>query len=344
MVNQHLEEVFTVKAMGVACAAILVLLPAVALKWNDGMDLAPVPTRAVALADTPPAIPVADRSPVVAEPIATTPAADVAGASPFPAGWAKGPVLAEAVAKAMAGFSGHYSVVVQELGSGQRWELDANRRYHPASTIKMPVTLYALEQYRAGKLGWQELIPYTPADFESPGGGAFETAPFGGKYPVENLVNRALMYSNNVAVNMLGRYLDWDKIRSWSRTIQGELYAGEDGRPEVTALSELGWWLHLNQVAEQDPKSAELLLSPLRQVAYDGRIAAGLPKGVKYLHKFGSYDGNFHDGGIIYVDKPYVLVVMTGGGGESEADAAIARVSAAVYAVMTAPDGLKRLP
>lgn len=253
---------------------------------------------------------------------------------PAPAVWDKAAVLEAAVQKSMADFPGRYSVVVHELPSGKAWSLNADARYHPASTIKMPVVLYALEQHRAGKLGWQDLITYTEADYESPGGGAFEQAPFGGRYPVENLVNRAIKYSNNVAVNMLGRHLGWNNIRAWTRTMNGELYRLSDGMPEVTPMSELGWWLHLNRVAHEDPTRAELVLRPLREVEYDGRIAAGAPAGVKYLHKFGSFDGNYHDAGIIYAERPFVLVVMTDGATVDEADAAIAAVTAAICKVM----------
>lgn len=236
----------------------------------------------------------------------------------------------------MQGFPGRYSVAVHTLESDKEWTLRPDERYHPASTIKMPVALYALEQFRAGKLGWQETIQYTRADFESPGGGTFETSPFGGWYTVENLVGRALRYSNNVAVNMLIRRLGRANIEAWSQTIGGDLrWRPDDRMPEVTAMSEVGWWRHLHRLSQQDPQNAEKLLQPLREVAYDGRIAAGLPQGVKYLHKFGSFDGHYHDGGIIYAEpEPFVLVVMTGGAQEGEADAAIARVAAEIYKVL----------
>lgn len=249
--------------------------------------------------------------------------------------WNKAPGLAAAVAEAMEGFSGRYSVAVQDLISGERWVYRGKDRYHPASTIKLPVTLYALAQYQAGRLGWQDLITYTEADFESPGGGAFETAPFGGRYPVENLVNRALIYSNNVAVNMLGRHLGWQNVRDWTRSIDGELYREPDGSPSVTVLSELGWWLHLHRLSAQEPETANLLLRPLREVAYMGRIAAGLPDGVPFVHKFGSYNGNNHDGALIFGDRPYALVILTGDGPEHEADRAIPLVTAAIHGVLS---------
>lgn len=251
---------------------------------------------------------------------------------------AEGPALEAVVAEAMIGFAGEYSVLVYDLESGERWERNPDRIYHPASTIKMPVALYALEQYRAGKANWNDLITYTPGDFESPGGGALETSPFGGRYSIENLVGRALRYSNNIAVNMLGRHFGWRNIEEWTTTIEGDLTRSPDKSPQVTSRSELGWWLHLHRVMQEDPKSAELLVQPLREVAYDGRITAGLPEGVAHLHKFGSYDGNYHDGGIIFSQRPYILVVMTAGAPVDEADMAIARVSAAVYQVMARPN------
>ena len=61
----------------------------------------------------------------------------------------------------MAGFSGEYSVALEDLSTGQRWLYNADRLYHPASTLKVAVALYALEQYRTGTIGWQDLVEYT---------------------------------------------------------------------------------------------------------------------------------------------------------------------------------------
>ncbi|HLN62496.1 MAG TPA: serine hydrolase, partial [Symbiobacteriaceae bacterium] len=251
----------------------------------------------------------------------------------FPAS-AKAPALQAAVTKAMADFPGRYSVVVHDLKTGQRWAVGEQERYHPASTLKLPVALYALEQHRAGKLGWYDLITYTKEDFESPGGGTLETAPFGSQYTVQDLVGRALRSSNNIAVNMLGRCLGWPNIRTWTQSIGAELYREADASPSATALSEVGWWLYLEKLSRVDPKKAELVLAPLREAEYTGRIAAGLPKGVPFAHKYGSYDGYYHDAGWIMGQKPFLLVILTEGAPEEEADAAIARTTAAIYQVM----------
>lgn len=228
-------------------------------------------------------------------------------------------------------FGGRWAAVVVDLADGARWEYNAAERFHPASTIKMPVNLFALHEHMAGRFDWETLITYTPDDFESPGGGAFETSPFGGQYPASNLVYRSLVYSNNVAVNMLGRTLGWERIRDFTRTIGGNLYRNPDGSPAITASSAAGWWLHLLMIEREAPAKAELLLGPLREVDYDGRIAAGLPAGTPYLHKFGSYDGHFHDTGVILGARPYVLVILTEGMEEYLADEAIAGASRIVW-------------
>lgn len=312
-------------------AAVLLVVPIGALYWDTMTGRAQVPPAAAA-------------APVVTSPYSSTKVAStdpvptpVLAANarvPAPPVWSKAPALEAAVDKAMKGFPGRYSVVVHELASGEQWTLNERDRYHPASTIKMPVALYALEQYRTGKLGWQDMIEYTKADFESPGGGLFETSPFGGLYPVENLVNRAIKYSNNVAVNMLGRHLGWENIRAWTRSIDGELFREPDANPSVTAMSELGWWIHLETLSRTDAKHAALVLQPLREVAYDGRIAAGLPEDVAFVHKFGSYNGYYHDTGWIKGENPFLLIVLTHGAQVDEADAAIARVTAEIFKVM----------
>lgn len=324
----------------VIALALLLILPGAALLLS-GMMGRVVPQPVVATTASAPAAlsapaPAPDQVAAPSPPTGPVAPPSTRGApADETAPWAAAALLEDAVKQAMADFPGTYSIAVQALEGGQRWTLNPDQRYHPASTIKMPVALYTLEQYRAGKLSWQEMIEYTPADFETPGGGAFEEVEFGGLYPVDNLVSRALRYSNNVAVNMLGRHLGWANIEAWTKRIDGDLDR-VNGSPRVTALSALGWWLHLHKLSLEDPQHAELLLTPLRLVEYNGRITAGLPEGVPHLHKFGSYDGNYHDTGIIYAKQPYILIVLTHGAEVDQADAAIARLSAAIFAIMNA--------
>ncbi|MFS8640536.1 MAG: class A beta-lactamase-related serine hydrolase [Symbiobacteriaceae bacterium] len=263
-------------------------------------------------------------------------AQDIHPLPPAPAGPIPPALFAEAVNRAMADFPGEYSIALEDLLTGQRWLHNADRLYHPASTVKVPVALYALEQYRAGKLDWQDVIPYTEADREPPLIGAFETAEFGDTFAIGDLVRWSLAYSDTAAVNMLGRRLGWGNIERWTESIGGRL-THENRLPRASALSVLHWWRHLHVLSYTDPERASLVVRPLMEATYRGRITAGLPDGVPHLHKYGTYENSYHDSGIVYAARPYILVVLTEGAPLQEADAAIARLSAEIYRVMTAP-------
>ena len=128
-------------------------------------------------------------------------------------------------------------------------------------------------------------------------------------------------------------------IELWTETIGGRL-RHENRLPLASARSVLAWWRHLHRLSLEAPEQATRVVRPLMEAPYRDRITAGLPEGVPHLHKFGSYKGNYHDSGIIYTTRPYILVVLTAGAPLEEADAAIARVYAEIYRVMAAPPGI----
>lgn len=268
-----------------------------------------------------------------ARPAAAEPA-DPAPDLPVPARWRE---LHRVVTETAAGFPGRLSVGAVDLTTGARYEYRAADRYHPASTFKLPVTLCVVEAIAAGDLAWDTLIEYAPRDHDDVGAGAFATAPFGTFYPVENLVYRSLVHSNNVAVRMLASTLTWEGLWVCTTAIGGPVTRTEEGSTPVSVRDEVAWWLYLWRMHQERPELAETLLQPLREVAYRGRIQAGTPRPDLVTHKFGSYDTNEHDGAIVWADRPYVLVVLTHGAPEWQANRAIETIAAAAWAAAHAP-------
>lgn len=278
--------------------------------------------------------PLADYQPMHVEPVEPI-LPDPPGAVPEP--WQ---ALHETVYAVAAGYPGRISVVAVDLTTGSRYEFRARDPYLPASTFKLPVALCVLEAIDAGELSWDTLITYTEADYEPVGAGAFAQAAFGSKWTVRNLVDRSLISSNNVAVKMLARTLTWDGLLACTTAMGGPVTRTEEGSTPVSAADESAWWLRLWELSQERPELAEELLRPLRRVTYRGRIQAGTPRPELVTHKFGTYAGYDHDGAIVWADRPYVLVVMTYGGGEYAADRAIERIAAAAWdSVMGASAG-----
>ncbi|MCG0238931.1 MAG: class A beta-lactamase-related serine hydrolase [Firmicutes bacterium] len=240
--------------------------------------------------------------------------------------------LAEAVARARSGFSGRLSVVAVDLETGDRWEYRATDAYHPASTIKVPVALFALAEARAGRLRWDDPVQLAEADFEPPLGALADVSP-GTAVPVGRLVDLALRESNNTAVNALGRHLGWGRIREFARSIGG----GFDRGPLATPRAAAAWWLYLWKLRQTAPEEAELLVAPLRKATYRGRIAAAVPPGVEVWHKYGSYLGYEHDTGIVLGPRPFLLVVYTGDGKPGEADKVIVAITRGAWQTFAGP-------
>lgn len=287
----------------------------------------PVGQAAVDRAGLPPAAhPLADYQPMhvePVEPIIPAPPEDV------PELWRP---LHETVYAVAAEYPGRISVVAVDLTTGSRYEFRARDPYLPASTFKLPVALCVLEAIDAGEMAWDTLVTYTEEDYEPVGAGGFAQAAFGSRWTVRNLVDRSLISSNNVAVKMLARTLTWDGLLACTTAMGGPVTRTEEGSTPVSAADEAAWWLRLWELSRERPELAEQLLRPLRQATYRGRIQAGTPRPELVTHKFGTYAGYDHDGGIVWAERPYALVVLTYGGGEYLADRAIERIAAAAWA------------
>lgn len=230
-----------------------------------------------------------------------------------------------------AAFPGRLSVVALDLRAGARYEFRPNDRYFPASTFKLPVTLCVAEAIERGELAWDSLITFTPPDNDSVGQGGFATAPYGSRWTVRNLLDRSLIHSNNVAVKMLARTLTWEGLRRCTEQMGGPVTRTPTGSTAVSARDEAAWWSALWQMKQKRPELAENLLRPLRQSAYRGRIQSGTPRPDLVTHKFGTWSPYEHDGAIVWGGRPYVLVVLTYGGTEYQANVAIEQIARAAW-------------
>jgi len=58
-------------------------------------------------------------------------------------------------------------------------------------------------------------------------------------------------------------------------------------------------------------------LADLTTTAFESRIPAGVPEGIRVAHKIGNEVGVISDAGIVFIpDKPFVLVILSQGTNE----------------------------
>ena len=75
----------------------------------------------------------------------------------------------------------------------------------------------------------------------------------------------------------------------------------------------------------------EKILNFLTDTIFEKWIRAGVPEDIKISHKYGREVGVVNDAGIIYSKSPFILVMMTQGVNEIEADRAIPELAKMIY-------------
>jgi len=75
----------------------------------------------------------------------------------------------------------------------------------------------------------------------------------------------------------------------------------------------------------------EKILGYLTDTIFEKWIRAGIPEEIKISHKYGREAGVVNDAGIIYSKNPFILVIMTQGVDEFEADRLIPELARMIY-------------
>ncbi|PTL85804.1 serine hydrolase [Vitiosangium sp. GDMCC 1.1324] len=253
------------------------------------------------------------------------------------------------------------AVAYQQLGDAKdSLYLEADRSFHAASTMKVPVMIELFRQADAGKLALDQQVPLVNQFASIVDGSPYalnakddEDAALyerlGKPVPVRELVERMITRSSNLATNTVIALVDPKRVtktlRSLGATTMTVLRGVEDGKAyekglnnTTTArdLATLMAAIERGQVAS--PDSTKAMRSILLAQELNQEIPAGLPPGTPVAHKTGQISGVLHDAAIIYPSgrPPYILVVLTSGiPDEKVARSLIVDLSRRVYSHVT---------
>jgi len=235
--------------------------------------------------------------------------------------------------------------------------LDANLRFHAASTMKVPVMIQIFRDADAGLLRLDDSLG-VHATFPS----LLDRSPFdvdkaddsdstlylrlGGRASVRELLELMITRSSNLATNILIERVGAARAQASARTLGAwsiqVLRGVEDGKAyraglnNTTTARDLG--VLLAAIAEHraaSPAACDTMLAILGRQEFNEGIPAGVPPGTRVAHKTG-WIGEvvYHDAAVVYPpgNGGYVLVVLTGGIKEdSVAHNLVADVSRMVY-------------
>lgn len=220
--------------------------------------------------------------------------------------------LRRELAAYLAREEGIYGITVIDLNSGATTGINQDKVFPTASTFKLPMALYILDQAAQGKIRLEEKIAYDPRDWEE-GTGVIQidVAP-GARFTIRELVELAITESDNIATNMLMRRFGFQSVYAHMAKLGGKV-TKYDAETIGSTPREMATYMRAAQGnVLKNAKLTQFLVGALTRTAFEDRIAAGVPQDVAVAHKIGTLYGVVNDVGLVTAPhRPFVIAVMS---------------------------------
>jgi len=231
------------------------------------------------------------------------------------------------------------AVYFRDLNNGPWFGINEHTGFAPSSLLKVPVMMayYKLAEVNPAILN--QKIKYSveptgviPQNFET-----LRPIVLGQAYTVEQLIERMIIGSDNVALRLLEDNIDNQKIDQV--TLDLGITTATAATPadfmDVQEYSTLFRVLYYSTYLNKD--YSEKALNLLSQAEFKQGLVDTLPKNILVAHKFGERevgngDHQLHDCGIVYYpNRPYLLCVMTKGPSFNDLVSTIQQISDKIY-------------
>lgn len=225
---------------------------------------------------------------------------------------------------------GVYGVYLKDLKTGQVLQINGDLPFTAASTYKVPLNLYLYEKILKGEVDPNTELQYQAGDYEE-GTGILQGKPIGSYFKIKDLAELSITVSDNVAKNMLERYLGGrPEVIKYMASLGGQVQPNQKKLASPLDLS-----LYLEKaltMAKNHPEVTGKFIDDLKHTAFNDRINALLPSNVEVAHKIGNQVNVLNDTAIVFhKQRPYLLTIMSENISYSEAYPTIQAISKKIY-------------
>lgn len=254
------------------------------------------------------------------------------------------------------------SVVFRDPSRRQELQIEGQRRYHAASTMKVPVLIELARRIDAGEFRWDQSIPVRN-EFRS----IVDGSPYslnagddsdstlyqmpGQSVPLARLARLMIVRSSNLATNLLIALLDARRVDATAHALGADSIqvrrgvedqkAYDQGLNNTTTAHDLAVLMQAIATGKAASRAGtDSLRAILMDQEFRGGIPAGVPGTAKVANKTGWITAIAHDAAIVYPAGrgPYVLVILTRGFPvEPDAERLMTDLSRLVYRWATGP-------
>ena len=232
--------------------------------------------------------------------------------------------------------------------------IDADKPFHAASTMKVPVMIELFRQAGNRQLSLDDTLPIRNEFRSSVDGSPYQLsegddsdtlvyAAVGKSMPLRQLCDLMITVSSNFAANLLIEKLGVENIRRTVTALGADgmnvLRGVEDQKAFDKGLNNTtdarGLFVLLDRIAHGkavDPSADAAMIDILKRQKFNDAIPAGVPAGTAVAHKTGNITRINHDAAIVFGARPYVLVLLVRGIEDQKKSAALmAELSRIVY-------------
>ncbi len=206
----------------------------------------------------------------------------------------------------------HLSVYYHNLVTDQSYSYQSDQVVSAASTIKLPYVMYVYELAAKNEIDLNEELTYKSRHYYE-GSGIIQHDKIGTTYTIKDLVEKSVVYSDNIAFNMLRERVGHTNFIAYAKSIGGTVVY-PNGRNLTTAKDLAIYLRHLWDFSKKYPDLGNELLNLLKNTIYTDTVAKSVnPQ--KVAHKVGYLPLKrvYNDAAIVSDEYPYILVVMTQG-------------------------------
>lgn len=234
----------------------------------------------------------------------------------------------------------HVSVYFRDLNNGPWVGINEKEPFAPASLLKVPTMIAMLKEaeQKPGVLSEQVIYPGN-ADLNEMQ--AFKPAvrlEAGKSYTIDDLIFRAVAYSDNNANNLLFERIDKNILLRTYKDL-GLSFPAVVPENSMTVRQYASFFRILFNASYLSKEMSEKALAYLSRTTFRNGIVAGVPGDVAVAHKFGERVSvedpgikQLHDCGIVYYPgHPYLLCIMSRGDDFAALDDIIVDISRLVY-------------
>jgi beta-lactamase class A len=246
-----------------------------------------------------------------------------------------GPKVVAAIQERVAKSGADVGIEFETLDGGLIWSSRGDDVFHAASTMKIPVMIELFHQVREGKLKLTDSLPIKNEFHSLVDGSVFTLKPaddsetnlyqaIGQTRTFSELCDLMVTVSSNFATNLLIQKLGIENIRATVASLHAEgmdikrgvedQKAFDKGLNNTTSARGLATLLvAIANGKAVDADSSAQMVEILERQKFNEGIPAGVPKNIRVAHKTGEITKIHHDAGIVYAERPFVIVVLVRG-------------------------------